>query len=392
MVYIIIAILVILISSAFIYFKPKETKTKNVFNAEYYRGLNYLLNNEEDKAFKVFTALMDVDSSTIETHLALGGLYRKRGEFDKAILIHQNLLSRPTLESELKNQALYELAKDFYSAGLYDRAEKIFKNLSEIKVYRQSSLEYLLKIFEQTKDWNKAIDFIKTIDSSNIYNIKMENLLAQYYCEVSYDYMKESQFEKSIAISKKALKINSKCIRANLQLAEYYAKSDINFSIQYYNAVINQNHVFAEYVVDKILNLGKIINNSAVLSSSMLSLSTNSKLPFIPNIYLFLNYKKDNIGAKNYIDSFDLSNYKNSFLISHTLATILPQDEKSHILNNISNSYEKIFTKSLHFICNNCGYKSHILNWLCPSCNSWESIAPRSTIDIIEDGKTNESN
>ena len=110
----------ILISSAFIYFKPKETKTKNIFNAEYYRGLNYLLNNEEDKAFKIFTALMDVDSSTIETHLALGGLYRKRGEFDKAILIHQNLLSRPTLESELKNQALYELAKDFYSAGLYD--------------------------------------------------------------------------------------------------------------------------------------------------------------------------------------------------------------------------------------------------------------------------------
>ena len=392
MVYIIIAILVILISSVFIYFKPKETKTKNIFNAEYYRGLNYLLNNEEDKAFKIFTALMDVDSSTIETHLALGGLYRKRGEFDKAILIHQNLLSRPTLESELKNQSLYELAKDFYSAGLYDRAEKIFKNLSEIKVYRQSSLEYLLRIFEQTKDWNKAIDFIKSIDSKNINNIKMENLLAQYYCEVSYDYMKESQFEKAIAISKKALKINNGCIRANLQLADYYAKSDINFSIQYYNAVINQNHIFATYVVDKILDLGKNINNSVALSSSMISLSANSKLSFIPNIYLFLHYKKDNMGAKNYIDSFDLNNSKNSFLISHTLATILPQDEKSHVINNISNSYKEIFTNSLHFICNNCGYKSYILNWLCPSCNSWECIAPRSAIDIIEDGRINESN
>ena len=139
------------------------------------------------------------------------------------------------------------------------------------------------------------------------------------------------------------------------------------------------------------LNLGKNINNSAALSNSMISLSTNSKLPFIPNIYLFLHYKKDNIGAKNYIDSFDLNNSKNNFLISHTLATILPQDEKSHVINNISNSYKKIFANSLHFICNNCGYKSHILNWLCPSCNSWECIAPRSTIDIIEDGKINES-
>ena len=96
MIYAIIGIMVIAISLAY-YYKPKNKITKNIFNAEYYRGLNYLLNNEEDKAFKIFAALMDVDSSTIETHLALGGLYRKRGEFDKAILIHQNLLSRPTL-------------------------------------------------------------------------------------------------------------------------------------------------------------------------------------------------------------------------------------------------------------------------------------------------------
>ena len=129
MIYVLILIMVIILSSVYFYFRPVKTENKNIFNAEYYRGLNYLLNDEEDKAFKIFTALMDVDSSTIETHLALGGLYRKRGEFDKAILIHQNLLSRPTLETELKNQALYELAKDFYFAGLYDRSEKIFKNL-----------------------------------------------------------------------------------------------------------------------------------------------------------------------------------------------------------------------------------------------------------------------
>ena len=80
-------ILVISISSIlFVLLRPKKTNSKKIFNAEYYRGLNYLLNNEEDKAFKVFTALMDVDSSTIETHLALGGLYRRRGEWSKTCL------------------------------------------------------------------------------------------------------------------------------------------------------------------------------------------------------------------------------------------------------------------------------------------------------------------
>ena len=142
MTYALLATAALILIITYIYLKPKQKVTKNIFNAEYYRGLNYLLNNEEDKAFKIFTALMDVDSSTVETHLALGGLYRKRGEFDKAILIHQNLLSRPTLESELKNQALYELAKDFHSAGLYDRSEKIFKNLSEISKYKHSCLLY----------------------------------------------------------------------------------------------------------------------------------------------------------------------------------------------------------------------------------------------------------
>ena len=152
MYYIFGIIILVAVISLYYYFKPEKKVTKDVFNAEYYRGLNYILNNQEDRAFKIFTALMDVDSSTIETHLALGGLYRKRGEFDKAILIHQNLLSRPTLEQELKNQALYELAKDFHSAGLYDRSEKIFKNLSEFSSYNLSCSEELIKLYEVTKD------------------------------------------------------------------------------------------------------------------------------------------------------------------------------------------------------------------------------------------------
>jgi lipopolysaccharide biosynthesis regulator YciM len=111
----------------------KDTFSHSVYSAEYYRGLNYLLNDEDDKALKIFTDLIDVDSSTIETHLALGGVYRRRGEFDKAILIHQNLLSRPKLDRGIKNQTLYELGKDFFSAGLYDKSEKILLNLQHNK-------------------------------------------------------------------------------------------------------------------------------------------------------------------------------------------------------------------------------------------------------------------
>ena len=197
MIYFIVAAVAITSIIFYYYYKPEKKVTKNVFNAEYYRGLNYLLNNKEDRAFKIFTALMDVDSSTIETHLALGGLYRKRGEFDKAILIHQNLLSRPTLEKELKNQALYELAKDFHSAGLYDRSEKIFKNLSEFDSYALSCYEELVKLYEVIKDWDKAINTINKSDSVEINNHPRDLLISHYLCEISNNHYNDSEIERA---------------------------------------------------------------------------------------------------------------------------------------------------------------------------------------------------
>ncbi len=390
MIYILILISVIILSSAYYFYRPKKKANKNIFNAEYYRGLNYLLNDEEDKAFKIFTALMDVDSSTIETHLALGGLYRKRGEFDKAILIHQNLLSRPTLEIELKNQALYELAKDFYFAGLYDRSEKIFKNLAENKNYKNSSLEHLIKIYEVSKDWERAIDLIKSMTNKNVNGFNADALLAQYYCEIASIYISENQLDKAIAITKKSLKTNPFCVRANLQLAECYSSNDIGTSAQYYYSIINQNSKFANFVVHKIINLAKKTNNTSMVLKTIASVSNIKELDFIPDIYFFLYYEEEKNLAKQYIERFKDNNSINNFVINHTLAS---SDEKqlTSPFNALISSYKNIFARNLFFVCNNCGYKSNELNWSCPSCNSWESMTPKSALDLLKEGGASDS-
>ncbi|MAZ57578.1 MAG: hypothetical protein CMD73_03430 [Gammaproteobacteria bacterium] len=390
MIYLLILISVIILSSAYYFFRPKKKANKNIFNAEYYRGLNYLLNDEEDKAFKIFTALMDVDSSTIETHLALGGLYRKRGEFDKAILIHQNLLSRPTLEVQLKNQALYELAKDFYFAGLYDRSEKIFKNLAEIKNYKNSALEHLIKIYEVSKDWERAIDLIKTMSNKNVNGHNTDALLAQYYCEISSIYINENQLDKAIAITKKSLKTNPSCIRANLQLAECYSSNDIGTSAQYYYSIIAQNFRFANFVVHKIINLAKKTNNTSMVLKTIASISNIKELDFLPDVYLFLYYEEEKNLAKQYIERFNNKTSINNFMINHTLAS---SDEKklTYPFNDLISSYKNIFSNNLFFVCNNCGYKSNELNWSCPSCNSWESMTPKSALDLLKEGGANDS-
>ena len=379
-------ILVIAISSIlYILLKPQQTETKKVFNAEYFRGLNYLLNNEEDKAFKIFTALMDVDSSTVETHLALGGLYRRRGEFDKAILIHQNLLSRPTLENELKQQALYELAKDFFSAGLYDRSEKIFRTLSENKIYRQSSLEYLLRVYEVIKDWDKAIELAKIIDTESFGDKPIEVFLAQYYCEMSQMYLNDEQIDKALAVSKKALKINKSCIRANIQLGDYYAKNNLNMSTQYYFAILDQNPIFAPYVIKKILYNAQSLNNDLFLKEAFQKILENKKLDFLPDVYHYLYHHENPEEAYSYVEKFNNNQSNNNFQVGYSLlCTAIDRTQEKDLLNKIKNSYDEIINNQMDFICTKCGYKSNTLNWSCPSCNSWETIVPNQLTDILD--------
>src|SRR5579883_3417069 len=127
----------------------EETPRKNNLPRDYLIGLNFLLNEETDKAVDIFIKMLEVDSDTVETHLAVGKLFRRRGEVDRAIRIHQNLIARPQLEKVYREQSLFELGQDYLSAGMLDRAERIFLELVDHKEYIVPSLRALLDIYQQ---------------------------------------------------------------------------------------------------------------------------------------------------------------------------------------------------------------------------------------------------
>jgi lipopolysaccharide biosynthesis regulator YciM len=129
-------------------------------NIDYLKGLNFLLNEQTDQALEHFLEMVRVDDKTIETHFALGSLFRRRGEVDRAIRIHQNIIARPDLAAEQRDQALYSLAKDYLHAGLLDRAENLFSRLSQGSRYQVQALESLCRIYEQEKEWERAIDAV----------------------------------------------------------------------------------------------------------------------------------------------------------------------------------------------------------------------------------------
>ncbi|NNF96569.1 MAG: tetratricopeptide repeat protein, partial [Halobacteria archaeon] len=149
--------------------------------SSYLRGLNYLLNEQQDKAIDLFIQLLDVDNDTVETHLALGSLFRRRGEVDRAIRIHQNLIARPTLSKEQRMQALFELGQDYMRAGLLDRAETLLGELIGNEPHTVAALQHLLDIYQQEKDWDKAIQIAQRLESRT--GQSKRNLIAQYYCE-----------------------------------------------------------------------------------------------------------------------------------------------------------------------------------------------------------------
>ncbi|MGD8742665.1 MAG: lipopolysaccharide assembly protein LapB, partial [Granulosicoccaceae bacterium] len=182
--------------------------------SDYFRGLNYLLNEEPDKAIEVFIQMVEVDNETVETHLALGNLFRRRGEVDRAIRIHQNIIARPVLSHQQRSLALYELGQDYMSAGLLDRAENLFGELVETGDYRVQALSRLLEIYEQEKDWQKAVSAATHLQQ--ITGKPANKVVAQYYCELAEEAVLNADDKAAIRLLKKAHNVEKDCLRATL--------------------------------------------------------------------------------------------------------------------------------------------------------------------------------
>jgi lipopolysaccharide biosynthesis regulator YciM len=164
--------------------RPKEKESRKIsVPRDYLIGLNFLLNEETDKAVDVFIKMLEVDSETVETHLAVGKLFRRRGEVDRAIRIHQNLIARPQLEKVYREQSLLELGQDYLSAGMLDRAERIFLELVNEKSHAPQALSILIDIYQQEKAWQKAIQTAMQYES--VTKQDMHPTIAHYYCELA---------------------------------------------------------------------------------------------------------------------------------------------------------------------------------------------------------------
>jgi lipopolysaccharide biosynthesis regulator YciM len=192
----------------------KKNSVRFDLPSNYLKGLNYLLNEQQDKAIELFISMLDVDNDTVETHLALGSLFRRRGEVDRAIRIHQNLIARPTLSQLQRAQALSELGQDYMRAGLLDRAETLFSELVDKEPHSEAALQQLLDIYQQEKDWNKAIQISHLLENRT--GQSRRAIVAQYYCETADELYRHGEPAKALKFIKKAMNEDVNCARASI--------------------------------------------------------------------------------------------------------------------------------------------------------------------------------
>ena len=152
-------------------------------HADYLTGLDYLVSEQPDRALDTFLKLMDANADTLETHFALGTLYRRRGEVERAIRIHRNLLSREGLAAEHREQALLALAQDYLRAGLLDRAERLFQQVCEVSRLRATALDALRGIYERQHEWAQALGTYRQLASINA--APPRTVAAHYLCELA---------------------------------------------------------------------------------------------------------------------------------------------------------------------------------------------------------------
>src|SRR5438445_2686034 len=185
-------------------------------SSSYFRGLNYLLNEQPDKAIEVFLQLAEFNRDTVETHLALGNLFRRRGEVDRAIRVHQHLIARPNLSEEEKTIALLELGEDYMRAGLLDRAETLFTDLVAMDAQVPSALRHLIGIYQHEKDWNKAIEHARRYEK--ISGESQGATIAQFYCELAEQARAAKQFDDARKWLDQALHSQPESVRAQIVL------------------------------------------------------------------------------------------------------------------------------------------------------------------------------
>ena len=345
----------------------------------YFRGLNFLLSEQPDKAIEAFIEAVRVDPQTIELHFALGSLFRRRGETDRAIRMHQNLVERVDLGDEQRLNALSELGEDYLKAGLLDRAEEAFTRLRGTSL-NETALKFLLEIYQQEKEWRKAIEISRELPDHAGRLSQKE--IANFYCELGVAEITHSRPEQARALLEQALATNRKCVRATLLLGDIEAEAGNHAAaVEGWKRVEQQNPVYlalaAARLRESYRKLGREDEGLRLL---------RGYLEQHPSIDLLDSVFQWQIDASGPDEAYRLVRdelRRNPTLIGLDklleAALLTAPAEMRPDIDLVKGLIHAHTRRVARYRCDNCGFKARQFYWRCPACGGWETYPPKRT-------------
>lgn len=362
--------------------RDEEEAAAPPLNVDYLKGLNFLLNEQTDQALEHFLKMVRVDDRTIETHFALGSLFRRRGEVDRAIRIHQNIIARPDLPAEQRDQAYSSLAKDYLGAGLLDRAENMFVRLADGSRFQVEALEQLCRIYEQEKEWQKAIDAGQKLEVLSGRSLALQ--IAHYYCELAEQAVEKKDFSTARAYVKKAQSGRPRTFRGALTRADIArATEDTKTALRLYNRIIDENTYLITEALPKLVEIYQSEGSIAQLEKSLRTLIKNN-----PEIKKDIAYTAivNDIGDIDVIDECVEEYILNEPTLTEFIDVqhIAGEDGKSRrdALVKVRMGLSKLAASTPRYQCKECGFSTKRLIWQCPSCKDWETQRPFASVQF----------
>ncbi|HZW20230.1 lipopolysaccharide assembly protein LapB [Noviherbaspirillum sp.] len=348
----------------------------------YFKGLNFLLNEQPDKAIDAFIEIVKLDPETIELHFALGNLFRRRGEMERAIRVHQNLLARPDLPLDYKLQSQYELGQDYLKAGLLDRAEETFNGLVDTQ-YGAQARRALLEIYQREKEWLRAIDAARALQESGAGAKQKE--IAQFYCELAQDELVHTHPDAALSMLEKALAADRSNVRAAILIGDVHlAKGDTEAALMAWRRVEQQSvpHVslVAQRLMDGYRAVGRPQEGLNLLKSYLAEAPSIDLLEVVFKAVLEL----DGVDAANQLVSDELRRTPTLLGLDKLLEARLMEapPEVRPELSLVKNLVHGYTQKLARYQCSQCGFKARQFYWQCPGCSQWESYPPRRTEEL----------
>ncbi len=348
----------------------------STLSSDYFRGLNYLINEEQDRAIDLFSRMVEEEPEMVETHLALGTLFRRQGDTSQAIHLHSNLVKSEALSSEQRSNALLELGRDYMRAGLLDRAEQPFLDLVEMGQHQKDAYEQLVVIYQQEKEWDRAIEMLRRQRTKDG---RGAPVIAQFLCEKAESARSAGDLEQALELAEQALGEDPLAVRATIFRAEVLTLSGHpRAAIESYKRIEEQNASYIPNIIQPLLKLYRAETDADEVLHYLQQLlkhhpSTTVLLAAVEQIQLMRGGRE---AEQFLVEQLTIRPSVRGLERLIKLNLEHAEDEAKEGLLGLQILTRQLQEEKPEYQCSHCGFQAHHLHWQCPGCKRWNTIKP----------------